>query len=40
GPGRETAVRALGSAGLVVVSLKDVTPLPHNGCRPPKARRV
>jgi len=40
GPGRETAVRALGSAGLLVVSLKDVTPLPHNGCRPPKARRV
>ncbi|MBI4370693.1 MAG: 30S ribosomal protein S11 [Elusimicrobia bacterium] len=40
GPGRETAVRSLGSAGLLVVSLKDVTPLPHNGCRPPKARRV
>ena len=40
GPGRETAVRALGNAGLVVVSLKDVSPLPHNGCRPPKARRV
>ncbi|MBI5623696.1 MAG: 30S ribosomal protein S11 [Elusimicrobia bacterium] len=40
GPGRETAVRSLGSAGLVVVSLKDVSPLPHNGCRPPKARRV
>ena len=40
GPGRETAVRSLGAAGLVVVSLKDVTPLPHNGCRPPKARRV
>jgi len=40
GPGRETAVRSLGAAGLLVVSLKDVTPLPHNGCRPPKARRV
>jgi len=40
GPGRETAVRALGNSGLLVVSLKDVTPLPHNGCRPPKARRV
>ena len=40
GPGRETAVRSLGSAGLMVVSLKDVTPMPHNGCRPPKARRV
>lgn len=40
GPGRETAVRALGNAGLLVISLKDVTPLPHNGCRPPKARRV
>jgi len=40
GPGRETAVRSLGNAGLVVTSLKDVTPLPHNGCRPPKARRV
>ena len=40
GPGRETAVRSLGSAGLLVVSLKDVTPIPHNGCRPPKRRRV
>lgn len=40
GPGRETAVRSLGAAGLLVISLKDVTPLPHNGCRPPKARRV
>lgn len=40
GPGRETAVRSLGSAGLLVISLKDVTPMPHNGCRPPKARRV
>ncbi len=40
GPGRETAVRMLGNAGLTIVSLKDVSPLPHNGCRPPKARRV
>lgn len=40
GPGRETAVRALGNAGLSILSLKDVSPLPHNGCRPPKARRV
>ena len=40
GPGRETAVRSLGSSGLMVISLKDVTPMPHNGCRPPKARRV
>jgi small subunit ribosomal protein S11 len=39
-PVRETAVRSLGAAGLLVVSLKDVTPIPHNGCRPPKARRV
>ena len=40
GPGRETAVRSLGNSGLIIISLKDVTPLPHNGCRPPKARRV
>ncbi len=40
GPGRETAVRALGNAGLTILSLKDVSPLPHNGCRPPKSRRV
>ena len=40
GPGRETAVRSLGNSGLILVSLKDVTPLPHNGCRPPKPRRV
>lgn len=40
GPGRETAVRQMGNTGLVIVALKDVTPLPHNGCRPPKARRV
>ncbi|OGS04431.1 MAG: 30S ribosomal protein S11 [Elusimicrobia bacterium RIFCSPLOWO2_12_FULL_59_9] len=39
-PGRETAIRALQATGLQIVSLKDVTPLPHNGCRPRKARRV
>ena len=38
--GREAAIRALQSAGLEVVSIKDVTPIPHNGCRPPKRRRV
>ena len=40
GAGRESAIRALAVAGLEVVSIKDVTPLPHNGCRPPKRRRV
>ncbi len=40
GPGREAAIRALMAAGLTVVSITDVTPLPHNGCRPPKKRRV
>ncbi len=40
GSGRETAVRSLASAGLEVRSIKDVTPIPHNGCRPPKRRRV
>lgn len=40
GPGRETAIRALQTAGLHIISLKDVTPLPHNGCRQPKPRRV
>jgi small subunit ribosomal protein S11 len=40
GAGRESAVRALQSAGLEVKSIKDVTPIPHNGCRPPKRRRV
>lgn len=40
GPGRETAIRALEAAGLHVISLKDVSPIPHNGCRPPKPRRV
>ncbi len=40
GPGREPAIRALMNAGLTVTSITDVTPLPHNGCRPPKRRRV
>ena len=40
GQGREAAIRALQSAGLEVVSIKDVTPIPHNGCRPPTRRRV
>jgi small subunit ribosomal protein S11 len=40
GSGRETAIRALHSAGLEVTLIRDVTPLPHNGCRPPKRRRV
>ena len=40
GQGREAAIRALQSAGLKVVMIKDVTPIPHNGCRPPKRRRV
>ena len=40
GSGRETAIRALQGAGLVVTSITDVTPIPHDGCRPPKARRV
>jgi small subunit ribosomal protein S11 len=40
GSGRETAIRALQAAGLEVGSIKDVTPIPHNGCRPPKRRRV
>jgi small subunit ribosomal protein S11 len=40
GGGRESAVRALQAAGLSVISIKDVTPIPHNGCRPPKRRRV
>ena len=40
GSGRESAIQALASAGLTVKSIKDVTPLPHNGCRPPKRRRV
>ena len=40
GPGRESAIRALQSAGLEVTAIRDVTPVPHNGCRPPKRRRV
>ncbi|MBP3322103.1 MAG: 30S ribosomal protein S11 [Clostridia bacterium] len=40
GPGRESAIRALETAGLTVTMIKDVTPIPHNGCRPPKRRRV
>ena len=40
GAGREAAIRALQAAGLEVVMIKDVTPIPHNGCRPPKRRRV
>ncbi len=40
GAGRESAIRALQAAGLEVESIKDVTPIPHNGCRPPKRRRV
>jgi len=40
GAGRESALRSLQSAGLNILSIKDVTPIPHNGCRPPKRRRV
>ena len=40
GPGRESAVRALNALGLKITSISDVTPVPHNGCRPPKRRRV
>ncbi len=40
GPGRESAVRSLNNAGFKVLSITDVTPIPHNGCRPPKKRRV
>lgn len=40
GPGRESAVRALNAAGLKITNITDVTPIPHNGCRPPKRRRV
>ena len=40
GPGREAAIRALQAAGLKVKSITDVTPIPHNGCRPPKRRRM
>ncbi len=40
GAGREAAIRSLQAAGLEILSIKDVTPIPHNGCRPPKKRRV
>jgi small subunit ribosomal protein S11 len=40
GPGREAAIRTLQTVGLIITAIKDVTPLPHNGCRPPRRRRV
>tara|TARA_B100000242_G_scaffold231500_1_gene171522 strand:+ start:786 stop:1175 length:390 start_codon:yes stop_codon:yes gene_type:complete len=40
GSGRESALRALSTVGMIVTSIRDVTPMPHNGCRPPKRRRV
>ena len=40
GAGREAAIRSLQTAGLIITSIRDVTPIPHNGCRPPKRRRV
>ena len=40
GSGREAAIRSLQTAGLEISAIKDVTPIPHNGCRPPKRRRV
>src|SRR3989441_8532138 len=40
GPGRESAVRALNALGMKITSISDVTPVPHNGCRPPKRRRI
>ena len=40
GPGRESSVRALNALGLKITSIQDVTPVPHNGCRPPKKRRI
>ncbi|MBP5286846.1 MAG: 30S ribosomal protein S11 [Elusimicrobiales bacterium] len=40
GPGRETAIRGVAAAGIHIVSIRDITPIPHNGCRPPKARRM
>ena len=40
GPGRDSAVRSLNNAGFIINSITDVTPIPHNGCRPPKRRRV
>ncbi len=40
GPGRESAIRAVAASGLDIKSIRDITPIPHNGCRPPKRRRV
>lgn len=40
GPGRESAIRAVAASGMSIKSIRDVTPIPHNGCRPPKRRRV
>jgi small subunit ribosomal protein S11 len=40
GSGRESAIRTVSNAGIEVLSIKDITPMPHNGCRPPKRRRV
>ncbi|WWO97045.1 MAG: 30S ribosomal protein S11 [Candidatus Dasytiphilus stammeri] len=40
GPGRESSVRGLNTSGLQIISITDVTPIPHNGCRPPKKRRI
>lgn len=40
GAGREPAIRAIAAAGMKILSLKDITPIPHNGCRPPKRRRI
>ncbi|MFX9740660.1 30S ribosomal protein S11, partial [Acinetobacter baumannii] len=40
GAGREGAIRSISQSGIEVISIKDVTPMPHNGCRPPKQRRV
>jgi small subunit ribosomal protein S11 len=40
GPGREAAIRSIQNAGLDIISIRDITPIPHNGCRPPKQRRV
>ncbi len=40
GSGRETAIRSIGNSGITITAIKDITPIPHNGCRPPKIRRV
>jgi small subunit ribosomal protein S11 len=40
GPGRESSVRALNALGIKITSIADITPVPHNGCRPPKRRRI